>query len=290
MRRWVRPSGPGWRADRTRSCGSGPPRPGSSARGAVCGRVRSLPTGRGAARDPSTSGPDPSGDPGWAPDRGQPGGGAAAAGDRAARPTRPSPPREARRRSRGGSRGRPPPRPRQAMIRVGRSCSSSTWKRMRLARPRPVGDITLAVPTEASRGSGYSLLAWPRRQQPDRRALPQAVAELAQWRGNCGPGPTRSAPDLGRPLRSTGSDHVASSSWVLAPMVVRRFGVLMVAAAMGRPDDALVRDPTSQSCLGWGRPGGPRPPAAGGCRLARARPPRWRGAGGRRRRAWTGGS
>jgi hypothetical protein len=179
------------------------------ARGAVCGRVRSLPTGRGAARDPSTSGPDPSGDPGWAPDRGQPGGGAAAAGDRAARPTRPSPPREARRRSRGGSRGRPPPRPRQAMIRVGRSCSSSTWKRMRLARPRPVGDITLAVPTEASRGSGYSLLAWPRRQQPDRRALPQAVAELAQWRGNCGPGPTRSAPDLGRPLRSTGSDHVA---------------------------------------------------------------------------------
>jgi hypothetical protein len=59
---------------------------------------------------------------------------------------------------------------------------------------------------------------------PDRRTLPQVVAELAEWRGNRGPGPPRSAPNPGRPLPSTGSDHVAFLSWVLAPMVVRRLG------------------------------------------------------------------
>jgi len=48
-----------------------------------------------------------------------------------------------------------------------------------------------------------------RQAQPDSRTLPQPAAELAEWRCNCGPGPTRSAPDLGRPLPSTGSDHVA---------------------------------------------------------------------------------
>jgi cold shock protein len=62
-------------------------------------------------------------------------------------------------------RDRPPTRPRQAMI--------PPW-------PWPLvldlaadarsdrgqfGDITLAAPTQASRGSGYSLLAWLRRRQ-----------------------------------------------------------------------------------------------------------------------------
>jgi hypothetical protein len=48
-----------------------------------------------------------------------------------------------------------------------------------------------------------------RQAQLDRRTLPQAVAELANCRFDCGPGPPRSAPDPGRPLSSTGPDHVA---------------------------------------------------------------------------------
>jgi hypothetical protein len=42
------------------------------------------------------------------------------------------------RRTRRGGRDRSPPRPRQAMIRVGRGRSSSAWQRMRLARARLV--------------------------------------------------------------------------------------------------------------------------------------------------------
>jgi hypothetical protein len=58
------------------------------------------------------------------------------------------------------------------------------------------------------------------------------VAKLAQWRDNCGPGPTRSAPDLGRPVPSTGWDHVTFLSWFLVLMVVSAWVVLMVAAGM----------------------------------------------------------
>ena len=60
--------------------------------------------------------------------------------------------------------------------------------------------------------------------KPDRRTLPQPVTELAEWRCNCGPGPPRSAPGMGRPVPNTGSGHVAFLSWSLVPMVVRRLG------------------------------------------------------------------
>jgi hypothetical protein len=56
-------------------------------------------------------------------------------------------------------------------------------------------------------GSGHTGCA--RQAQPDSRTPPQAVAELAEWRCNCGPGSPCSAPGLGRPVPSTGPDHVA---------------------------------------------------------------------------------
>jgi hypothetical protein len=45
---------------------------------------------------------------------------------------------------------------------------------------------------------------------------------------------SNSPPDLDRPVPSTGSGHVHSSRGFLAPVVVRRLVVLMVAAGMGR--------------------------------------------------------
>ena len=96
----------------------------------------------------------------------------------------------------------------------------------------------------------------------------------------------------GSPTAEDGPGHVAFLSWPLVPMVVRRLSSRR-GSRHGPPDDAAIRDPTrlrSRSRLGRTRPGGPRQPKAVGCRLARARPPRWRATGGRRRRAWTGGS
>ena len=90
----------------------------------------------------------------------------------------------------------------------------------RPAAPEVVGQGHRAVAGKAGRAH----TGCARQAQPDRRTMPQAVAELAEGRCNCGPGPARSVPDLGRPLPSTGSDHVAFLSWFLVPIVVRRLG------------------------------------------------------------------
>jgi Bacterial regulatory proteins, luxR family len=60
-------------------------------------------------------------------------------------------------RSRGGSRDRSSPRPRQAMSRVGPCRSFSAWQRMRLTRVRPARCHHLGSADPGSRDSGCSL-------------------------------------------------------------------------------------------------------------------------------------